>query len=73
MIRQNRLVTDSRLIGMLIVGFFLSFILLLGFVFGLPIFLAICYSSWWLLLLIVTIPIGLVPFALFINRGEKTK
>lgn len=68
--KKDKLINDGHLIAMVIIGMFLSFILLLGFVFVLPIFLAVKYSAWWLLLLIATVPIGLAPFVIFVNKGD---
>ena len=61
---------DKIFIGMIILSFIISGILMLGFTLGLPIYLAVTYSWWWLLLMIVTIPIGLCSLVVFANRKD---
>lgn len=61
---------DKIFIGMIILSFIISGILMLGFTLGLPIYLAVTYSWWWLLLMIVTLPIGLCSLVVFANRKD---
>ena len=61
---------DKIFIGMVILSLIISGILMLGFTIGLPIYLAVTYSWWWLLLMIVTIPIGLCSLVVFANRKD---
>ena len=64
-------IKEGLFLGLVIVSLLCSFFLFIGFTLGLPIILAVCFSPWWLSLLVVTLPIGFAILSVFANNtGE---
>lgn len=64
-------IKEGLLLGLVIVSLLCSFFLFIGFTLGLPIILAVCFSPWWLLLLIITLPIGFAMLSVCANNTTE--